>query len=118
MASRTSPQIEFNDHDSSITITAEKDRKTTICAKWKEWCGESVDESSRSISVNDLFEFLVKRDKYINECARELCGKEIAELRKMYEIKVKELREANFKIIQLEDKVKAYRTIMKEMRAK
>lgn len=110
--------IEFNNPDSSISIGIHKDSKITVCAKWDEWCGETTEESTRGIPIKEVFDFLISRDKYINEKAKEISGKEIAELRKMYEVKTKELREANFNITRLEDKVKSYKTVMKEMKAK
>jgi hypothetical protein len=113
-------ELSFDEGNNHIAILANKDCKMVVTATWEisRYSDGNDFESSRPVPIRDLFIILRDKDKYIENCAKELCGKDISELRKMFEIKSKELREANFEITKLEDKIKAYKTIMKEMRVK
>jgi len=113
-------EICFEESNNHISILASKDCKMTVFAAWEiSRYAECPDhECTRSIPIRDLFVFLRDKDKFINEQAKELCGKEIAELRKMFETKTKELREANINNVALEEKIKAFKTTLKELRRK
>lgn len=110
----------FDEGNNHVAILANKDCKMIVTASWEisRYSDGNDFESSRPIPIRDLFIILRDKDKYVDKLAKELYGKEIAELRQMFETKTKELREANFEITKLEEKIKAYKTIMKEMRVK
>lgn len=111
-------EICFDEGNNHISILASKDCKMVVCVAWEisRYAECNDRECTRAIPIRDLYLFLRDKDKFINEEAKKLSGKEIAELRQMFEIKTKELREANCLNAALEEKLKALRTALREVR--
>lgn len=116
MADIINEEIHFSDGISNVSVGASKSSKMTVCSAWSEYCGEYCSDSSRSIPIQDLFKFLRKKDKYIRDEAYILCGKQVEELDARLNAVEKNVREKDGMIYKLEEKIKAYKSIIKDLK--
>lgn len=122
MSERYNEEVCFSNSDGrseasdAVSIGAGKKSKMFVCAAWTVHCGEPIDESTRSIPIQDLFKFLLNKDKYIAEEAKRISGAQM----KMKDDRIKLLeddgKERDKMIYQLSNKVAALKTALKEMR--
>jgi len=113
-------EICFEEAHNHISILASKDCKMTVFAAWQisryAECNDS--ECTRSIPIRDLFVFLRDKDKFIREEAMKLCGVQITGLDERLKILEKEMKEKDGIIYAQEEKIKAFKTTLRELRKK